>query len=184
MAHEIRVALQIAQRFSHQYASSPTRLWFPRVSLAWFGVSPGSFISDDPHSYLGSSSRDAILDTEYAGAEFKQGLHEHVFRVDVRKSATKAAILRTSKGPSGQREDRIWISWWRRLKEKFWASREVLKLRIRLWRFLQATRHSSHLRHAVKASVGVAVLTFPAYLPSGSPGSFLTLVTQLPLRSV
>ena len=50
MAQEVRVALQVAQRFANYYETSRARLWYPRVSLAWLGVSPGPFISDDPNA--------------------------------------------------------------------------------------------------------------------------------------
>ena len=176
MAYEMRIALQIAQRFANQYDSSSARLWFPRFSLAWLGVPPGSFISDDPNALLSSASRDDIpdLDTGYSESEFKQGIQETVYRIDVRKSATKAAILRMSKGTSTKGD--AGQSWAQGLGVSFWTSRKALKLRLRAWRFLQAVRHSSHLRHAVKAAVGVTVLTFPAFLPRDSPGTSLTLI--------
>ncbi|KAI0085393.1 hypothetical protein BDY19DRAFT_896736 [Irpex rosettiformis] len=172
MAYEIRLALQIAQRFANRYDSSRTRLWFPRVSLAWLGVPPGSFISDDPNALLGSTSRDNMpdLNTDYGETEFKQGLREHVYRVDVRKSATNAAILRMSKRGTSVKDGEEQSSRLQGLGELFWTSRRALKLRLRVWRFLQAVRHSSHLRHAAKAAVGVAVLTFPAFLPRESQG--------------
>ncbi|KAI0688742.1 hypothetical protein BC835DRAFT_1407984 [Cytidiella melzeri] len=169
MAHEIRTALQIAQRFANQYDLSHTRLWFPRVSLAWLGVAPGSFISDDPNALLGSSNNEdstSNLETKYAESELTQGFKERVYRMDVRRSAAKAAVVRLSKaaGDGGARD-----TWWGGLSD-LWASREAIKLRIRLWRFLQAVRHSSHLRHAAKAALGVAVLSFPAFLPTKSAG--------------
>ncbi|KAI0340717.1 hypothetical protein BDW22DRAFT_1333959 [Trametopsis cervina] len=175
MAHEIRVAVQIAERFAKQYDTSPSRLWFPRVSLAWLGVAPGPFISDDPNAMAASNFDDdrGDIDTTYAESEFKQGLQEHVYRVDVRRTAAKAAILRFSTGQTSSKEgDKGRVSL-KRLVEicsQIWTSRRALKLRIRLWRFLQAMRNSSHLRHASKAAVGVALLSLPAFLPAESKG--------------
>lgn len=171
MAHEMRIALNIAQRFADQYDSSRSRLWFPHLTLAWLGVPPGSFISDDPNVLLNSASRDDIpdLNTEYGEAEFKQGFKEQVYRTDVRKTAAKAAMMRMSKGVNhGEGEDKS--SWYQELSGLFWTNRKALKLRLQAWRYLQGVRHSSHLRHAVKAAVGVAVLTFPAFMSRESPG--------------
>lgn len=175
MAHEIRLALQIAQRFAHKYDSSSPRLWFPHVSLAWLGVPPGSFISDDPNALLNSASQENIPDmnTDFGEGEFKQGLQEQVYRVDVRKSAAKTAILNLSKTKSNAPDGDTKHSWLRGFSKSFWTSRKALKLRIRAWRFMQATKNSSHLRHALKAAVGVAILTFPAFLPVDSAGASL-----------
>ena len=170
MAHEIRVALQVAQRFSHKYDSCSPRLWFPRVSLAWLGVPPGSFISDDPNALLSSASRDDLpdLNTDFSEGEVKQGLQEQVYRIDVRKSAAKAAILRLSKKNTTTSQVPEKHSWTRGFRRSFWTSRKAMQLRIRIWRFMQAVRHSSHVRHGLKAAVGVAILTFPAFCPAES----------------
>lgn len=111
--------------------------------------------------------------TRYADSEWKQGLQEQVYRLDVRRSATKAAIMRiSSKG--NRRGDAADDVWWRcglaHGLAQLWTSRKALKLRLRLWRFLQSIRHSSHLRHAAKAACGVALLTFPAFMPIDSAG--------------
>ena len=112
---------------------------------------------------------------DFGEGEFKQGLQEHVYRVDVRKSATKAAILNLSRTKSNMGESRDRATWLQGFSKSFWTSRKALKLRIRTWRFMQAVRNSSHLRHALKAAVGVAILTFSAFLPAQSAGMSVNL---------
>ena len=91
MAQEVRLALQVAQRFANYYETSRARLWYPHLSLAWLGVSPGPFISDDPNAQtaLVSASGDGDVtpaaDKTYTAPEWKQGLREHAYGVDVRR---------------------------------------------------------------------------------------------------
>ncbi len=177
MAQEARVALQVAQRFASQYEDSRPRLWYPHFSLAWLGIPPGPFITDDPVAQLtiwNAPSNDTLnaADTNYAAPEWKQGLREHVHRIDVRRSALSAARMNLpAKSNSITKRREVWwgnnISRW---IDHAWSNKRSLKLRMKLWRFIKAVRHSSHLRHAAKNACGVALLTFPAFMPANSDG--------------
>lgn len=183
MAQEIRIALQVTQRFAQCYETSRPRLWFPRVSLAWLGVPPGPFVSDDPNAQsaminaAGGDNVTPAADSNYAAPEWKQGLREHAFTVDVRRSAIKSARMSmalkgSAHAPANEQnaEDKcpVWdMSHW---AARLWSSMRVLKLRMRLWRVLKAIRHSSHLRHAAKNACGVALLSFPGFLSTDSAG--------------
>lgn len=183
MAQEVRTALQVAQRFATQYEESRPRLWYPRFSLAWLGVPPGSFVYDDPNTPVaawGSSSDETLILADDTGVspEWKQGLRE-IHSVHVRRAALKAARLHTMfmKDERNPR-DILSPSWWSGISTWFseaWSNRRVLRMRMSLWKFLKAVRHSSHLRHALKNACGVALLTFPAFMPEGSAGELKEL---------
>ena len=176
MAQEVRLALQVAQRFAIQYDGSSARMWFPRVSLSWLGVPPGAFVYDDPNavfSVYSTASDDTLSVTDHgASPEWKQGIRE-VHSVHVRRAALKAARLSVS--TKDERESgTLGTNWWRKLVEAIddaWSSRRALRFRLRLWKFLKAVSHSSHLRHALKNASGVALLTFPAFMPANSAGT-------------
>ncbi|EKM55792.1 uncharacterized protein PHACADRAFT_184561 [Phanerochaete carnosa HHB-10118-sp] len=189
MAQEILVALQVAQRFTTSYENSRPRLWYPRVSLAWLGVPPGPFISDDPNaqSTLLTADDSAVAPVTYnkhIAPEWKQGLREHACGVDVRRSAIKTARMRGTRKDSDDRDPKHsergrfrnvahWIHY-------AWSNTKTLRLRLRLWKVLKATQRSSHLRHALKNASGVALLSLAAFLPkrTGGPEWFLAVHGQ------
>ncbi|GJE97050.1 Fusaric acid resistance protein-like [Phanerochaete sordida] len=184
MAQELLVALQVAQRFATYYENARPRLWYPRVSLAWLGVPPGPYISDDPNAQnalltAGDGSVTPTADNTYTAPEWKQGLREHAYGVDVRHSAMKTARMRVARRGSEDREPApAWnLSQW---IHYVWSSTKSLRFRIRLWRVLKATQRSSHLRHALKNACGVALLSLPAFLPAstGGPKWFLAVHGQ------
>ena len=178
MAQEVRLALQVAERFSIQYEQCHARLWFPRVTLSWLGVPPGSFVYDDPgavHSVYNTNSDDSLNAIDHTlppgadTAEWRQGLRE-VHDVHVRRAALKAARLNMSFKEDDARSY-LGIRWWHSVStwfEETWSGRRSLILRLRFWRFLRRVRHSSHLRHALKNAFGVVILTFPAFMPESS----------------
>ncbi|KAJ3553528.1 hypothetical protein NM688_g3561 [Phlebia brevispora] len=174
MAQEARTALQVAQRFATQYEESHPRLWYPRFSLSWLGVPPGSFVYDDPNMPLdkwGSSSDETLTlpDSDYASPEWKQGLRE-IHSVHVRRAALRAARMHMLAKDDHIDADHT-PSWWTAISNwcyEAWANPRSMRLRMRLWKFLKAVRHSSHLRHALKNASGVALLTFPAFMPADS----------------
>ena len=181
MAQEARVALQVAHRFTNCYETSRPRLWYPRFSLAWLGVPPGPYVSDDPNAaqsaLLTGTPEDVVspADNDYEAQEWRQGLREHAFGVDVRRAAIKTARMSGVRPKDGQgKGDAVgqtrapWDV--TGLLECAWANAKTLKLRMRLWRIHRSIRHSSHLRHAIKNACGVAFLSFPAFLPAGSAG--------------
>jgi hypothetical protein len=57
--------------------------------------------------------------------------------------------------------------------QRLWNHPVILQLRLGASRAIRNTQHSSHLQHATKNAIGVAMLSFPAFLPSNSAGLFI-----------
>ena len=195
MAHEMGRALRVAENVAARYEESATRLWYPRISLQWLGVPPGQFISDDHNElvYASEGGADdsgsggggvADVDERLTAIEAKQGFAEHsafAFTL-VRGRPLPAGGLASGKyriyaAASASRMElklaaaRAW-SWafWRRQVGRAWSSERMLRARVWLSKAHRAVQHSSHWRHGFKNAIGVAVLTFPAFLPADSAG--------------
>jgi len=160
MANEMRRALRVADTILDLHNTSQTRVWYPRLSWAWLGIASPTVIGDD-REHVRSDDHDPQRfedDRILSVSEAREGLSELVRLREANLS--KVSSLGGSK----------------------FTSRESLKLRgivygprITRLRFLFATciraiRHSSHLQHAVKNSIGVMLLGLPAFLSKGSPG--------------
>ncbi|TFY72380.1 hypothetical protein EVG20_g641 [Dentipellis fragilis] len=162
MSHEMRQALHVAQRIVNLHDASHTRLWYPRLSWAWLGIAPRSVMLDDrapltgDQDYLGA-------DTHLSQAEVKQGMVE---TMSMGLDAECCAVPPTT---SHSQEK---LPLFRRLPSLIhglWSSRLVLRGRLGVSRILSSIQHSSHLQHAIKNAIGVALLSLPAFFPVGSP---------------
>ncbi|KAH9977258.1 hypothetical protein BGW80DRAFT_1435937 [Lactifluus volemus] len=118
MADEMNRAVLVADKILSLHSTSRTRLWYPRFSWAWLGV------SDENYSNHLEDGGGLSL------AEAREGLSE---------------LVR-------------------------WREAKITRLRFVLAACVRAIVHSSHLQHAVKNSIGVMLLSIPAFLPVGSPG--------------
>jgi hypothetical protein len=160
MANEMRRALLVADKILDLHNTSQTRVWYPRLSWAWLGIAPPTVIGDDRDRVLSDDNDPDRFEDEnrLSVTEAREGLSELV--------RWREANLSRPIPPS--------------LGSKF-TSRESLQLRIIYGpsithlRFLFATciraiRHSSHLQHAVKNSIGVMLLSLPAFLSTDSSG--------------
>ncbi|KDQ53035.1 hypothetical protein JAAARDRAFT_61594 [Jaapia argillacea MUCL 33604] len=165
MANEMRRGLRIAEGICEGYETSRTRLWFPRISYAWLGVSPRTFIMQEetdgiPLEYTVSDASGGM-----SAAEAKEGLAEQAY------SRAHRSFPNINVVPSAG-VTRMRMSW--RLPFALiylmWTHSFVIYFRLRLSRLLRSAQHSSHLRHALKYAGGVAILSIPAFLPLGSPG--------------
>lgn len=159
MANEVRRALLVADEVLDLHNTSQTRVWSPRLSWAWLGMAPPTVIGDDRDRVMTDDHDPDRFEDEHrlSVSEAREGLSE---LVGWREANLSKPILPSSK----------------------FTSRESLKLRgiiygprITRLRFLFATcirsiRHSSHLQHAVKNSIGVMLLSLPAFMSTGSPG--------------
>ncbi|EED77059.1 predicted protein [Postia placenta Mad-698-R] len=179
MAHEMRAALQIAAQMHAQYEESRVRLWHPHLSLAWLGVPPGPFIADDGaaalqlHAVAAGAALWADTDTpggaasafDLTAAETREGLVEQGFAASSPRlpGGLSREILR-------QRERRGARRSVAELVMAAWSHPRVLRARIYAARVHRAVLHSPHLRHGMKNAIGVAVLSFPAFLPLDSTG--------------
>lgn len=158
MANEMRRALLVADKILDLHNTSPTRVWYPRLSWAWLGIAPPTVIGDD---------RDRVMSDDHDPERFED---EHRLSVSEAREGLSELV--------GWREANLSRP---SLVSKF-TSRESLQLRSFIYgpgitrlRFLFAAcirsiRHSSHLQHAVKNSIGVMLLSLPAFLSTGSPG--------------
>lgn len=192
MAQEMGRALKVAHQVAALYEESSTRLWYPHISLQWLGVPPGPFISDDAGDlvYASGGTIDGDLQTD-AGAderltvmEARQGLAERAYTftlvhgrpVPAGGLATRykiyaaASVSKMSLRLNGAK---VW-SWkfWRGCIGLIWSSERSMRVRVSLAKLHRAFAHSSHWRHGVKNAIGVAVLTFPAFMPADSYGAF------------
>jgi hypothetical protein len=161
MANEMRRALLVADKILNLHNTSQTRVWYPRLSWAWLGIAPPTVIGDDRDRVMSDDNDPERFEDEnrLSVTEAREGLSELV--------RWREANLSKPNLPS--------------LGSKF-TSRESLQLRSIIYgpsitrlRFLfaaciRAIRHSSHLQHAVKNSIGVVLLSLPAFLSTESPG--------------
>jgi hypothetical protein len=161
MANEMRRALLVADKILNLHNTSQTRVWYPRLSWAWLGIAPPTVIGDDRDRVMSDDNDPERFEDEnrLSVTEAREGLSELV--------RWREANLSKPNLPS--------------LGSKF-TSRESLQLRSIIYgpsitrlRFLfaaciRAIRHSSHLQHAVKNSIGVMLLSLPAFLSTDNPG--------------
>ncbi|THH26360.1 hypothetical protein EUX98_g7828 [Antrodiella citrinella] len=176
MAGEMTTALKVAERLVLLCLQNPSRLWYPRLTLAWLGVLPGPFISDDPSANLSVNfaleehpmhSADNPLLSEF---ERRQGMAEYAKRL-AKKKVRETSDLKEKNGRTLKAcgSFRSLLNGFVSLLSWCWTNNRTMDFRVHLWGFMRALKHSHHLRHALKNAVGVATLTFPAFLPPTSP---------------
>lgn len=163
MAHEMHQSLQISHNIAYLHETSNHRLWYPHFSLAWFGVAPRTFILDERDGVFAADIPD--INTSLSAGETKQGLDEQAADVPDNHASLSTPIIQRIPwiGKKSSYSFHLVIP-------RLWRFRAVLRLRLGLSKVIRAIQHSSHLRHALKNAVGVALLSFPAFLPIGSSG--------------
>ncbi|KAI0075450.1 hypothetical protein K474DRAFT_1646442 [Panus rudis PR-1116 ss-1] len=168
MAQEMRHALRIAEHLVRQYAEPHSYIWLPRISLAWLGVPPGLVITEEQTVIPREVNQELHEDQmNVPRAERRQGIAERRFamvraRSDELHNRQQKTTVRTGIG-------KVVTTFWTTLFW-LWSNDDMLKLRVKLWHFHRSLKNSSHLRHAIKNAVGVALLSFPAFLPDSSGG--------------
>lgn len=170
MANEMHHALQISNDIIVAHESSPPRLWHPRFSWSWLGVAPSTFILDERTSLF--KEEDSDLDPGLSASEARQGIAETFGVANITKKSVLVALPIAEKIPGVGERPSYTLSLRRihLLIPLVWRFRSILRLRLALSKFIRSTQHSSHLRHALKNSIGVALLGFPAFLPINSSG--------------
>lgn len=48
MAGELQIAFDVAERSLKDHERSSTRIWFPRISMAWLGLPLRSVVTEEP----------------------------------------------------------------------------------------------------------------------------------------
>ncbi|KAI0303455.1 hypothetical protein B0F90DRAFT_1711174 [Multifurca ochricompacta] len=152
MADEMHHALLIANKIISLHDASRTRLWYPRLSLAWLGIAPPAIIDDD--SVMPDGNDPECFE------EHRLSLSE---LARWRETTSSATMSRTS-GPKSAKP-LLYI------RNIIYGPR-MIRLRVLFASCARAVAHSSHLQHAIKNSLGVALLSLPAFLPLGSPGTW------------
>ncbi|KAI0670684.1 hypothetical protein C8Q78DRAFT_974868 [Trametes maxima] len=188
MAQEMGSALEVAENVASLYEDSPTRLWYPHMNLQWLGVPPHPFIADDTGDVLFASGGMAEEDVMDLGAderltftEARQGLAERAFSFTLVKGRAlpagglsvryKTHSATTSRTDLQMNEAKPWTwKYWSGVISMLWSTDRMLRVRVWLSKRHRALQHSSHWRHGLKNAIGVAVLTFPAFMPEGSAG--------------
>lgn len=163
-------ALQISYNIATLHENSHTRLWHPRFSWAWLGVTPSTFILDERSAFLVEENTD--VETNLSPEESRQGLAEQYGVVNLPNESVKSSLPIAEKIPGMGRRSvyRLSLRQIHLIIPRLWRCRSVLSLRLGLSKVIRAIQHSSHLRHALKNAAGVALLSFPAFLPTNSPG--------------
>ncbi|KAI0781250.1 hypothetical protein BD413DRAFT_462963 [Trametes elegans] len=183
MAQEMGKALQVAENVATLYEESSTRLWHPRITLQWLGVPPGPFISDDNGDLVFASggmvdgeAADVGLDERLTDQEARQGLAERAFSFTLVKGRPvpvgglsmryRTHSLSASRTDLRPNDAKPWTwRFWTAFVSMLWSTEHMLRFRVWLSKRHRAMQHSSHWRHGLKNAIGVAVLTFPAFLP-------------------
>jgi hypothetical protein len=160
MADEMNRAVLVADKILSLHSTSRTRLWYPRFSWAWLGVAPPTIISDDYEVSDENYSNHLEDGGGLSLAEAREGLSE---LVRWREAKSSASMPRPPGSKSVGEEPCF------RFRNIFYGPR-ITRLRFVLAACVRAIVHSSHLQHAVKNSIGVMLLSIPAFLPVGSPG--------------
>ena len=157
MGTEVQKALQVCTRMIVLYESSSYRLWHPRVSIAWLGLSPRYLMSDEqeviPVEHLPH-------ETNLTVEEAREGVEEYNHPIpdeDTKSEGGSTLKKVTQANPAA-------------VIRRFWRSARVVQIRLRMSGWERAIHHSPHLQHAFKNAAGVALLSLPVFLPTESSG--------------
>jgi hypothetical protein len=162
MAQEMLHALHVGENIATTYESSALRLWHPRFSWAWLGLSPSTIVLEERGTFLDDETPETA--TMLSPEETLQGLAEHNYA----PGHGSGTALKTSKLTGTPFSFR----WCYSLASYVWNHAQMFRFRLSLSRWIRLTQHSSHLKHAIKNAAGVALLSVPAFLPVASSGQY------------
>ena len=167
MGTEVQKALQVCTRMITLYESSSYRVWHPRMSMAWLGLPPRSLMFDEQEAPVELQPHETNLTAE----EAREGVEEYHRPIpdEDAKSQGGSTLKKVSRANPGMVVQRIW------------KSARVVRIRLRLSGWERAIHHSPHLQHAFKNAAGVALLSFPVFLPPGSSGASILRFLTHPL---
>lgn len=169
MAYDTSHILQVAQNIAAHHEASRLRFWLPRLTWQWLGVAPRTFIMEEYGVPIAHDASEA--ETTLSAGEVRQG----IAFVDRQDEATSQEVSYYSHAigriPTGPRLSLKSLPRCLSLTpRRFWNHPVILQFRLAASRIIRNTQHSSHLQHATKNAIGVAMLSFPAFLPSNSAG--------------
>lgn len=152
MADELVRALNVAHNILHSYQTSSVRLWYPRFSLAWFGVAPSAIVLEENESFAESSysSPDTTVDPSYRPTqevfqEISSSKHQNKDNGSIKKSRAFGCTLQLLRLHD--------------IVRSIWNHPTTIQARLRLHNLVVAFRKSSRndFKHAFKNALG----TFP-----------------------
>lgn len=166
MAQELQFGLTTMQDIRVCHDESRLRLWHPRFSLAWLGVTPTMVSTDEGGTFLDDDTpgeANVLSETEAL-----EGIAERTFLGGqdddyIKHLTTKKARITGSP---------LSTTWFKSLFYSTWNHPKTLKSRLRLSRSLKSLQRSPHLRHAFKNGAGVALLSLPAFMAIDNSGEF------------
>ncbi|GLB35274.1 putative fusaric acid resistance protein-like [Lyophyllum shimeji] len=159
VAQALRSALDEAQNILRVHSTSNVRLWYPRLSSAWLGVTPNTVLLEER----------GIIADQTVEDEATTSPQEELEGIAEQKAPLAPAMLPMKRAPE---TDTSSIVLWRHFTpRRIWDSPRTLAVRLRLSRYAKSVKHSPHLRHAFKNAAGITVLSIPAFLPVTSPGN-------------
>ncbi|KAJ3567123.1 hypothetical protein NP233_g6565 [Leucocoprinus birnbaumii] len=166
MAQEIQFGLRVVNEVRSCFDESRPRLWYPRFSLAWLGVTPTVVSHEDAGTFLdeGTPEESSLL----SDREALQGIAERTYNGYRDEHENYIERLTVKKNRVTGRP--FSPEWFRSLIQSNWNHPKMLRARLRLSKVTRAFKQSAHLRHAFKNAAGVALLGLPAYLGNGTPG--------------
>ncbi|KAF9489836.1 hypothetical protein BDN71DRAFT_1455486 [Pleurotus eryngii] len=177
MAHEMKHALYLCKKLTTLHEVSSPRLWHPHFSWAWLGAAPSTFIMEERGAILDEDSPDPQAETALSLTETLQGISENQYPSDQPDDNDPDGYPNNDPDdtPEVLRRRRIHgrvmsMRWMASVIHHVWNYAAVLRTRLKVSRTLRAVQHSSHLRHAIKNSGGIVLLSLPAFLPTDSSG--------------
>lgn len=177
MAYDTSHILQVAQSIAAHHEVSRFRFWLPRLTWQWLGVAPRTFIMEE---YGAPITHDAFeAETTLSAEEVRQGV-AFVDRQDDTTSQEVSYCHATRNIPTVPQLSLKSLPRCLSLTlQHLWNHRVILQLRLGASRITRDTQRSSHLQHATKNAIGVAMLSFPAFLPSHSAGLSIRIPSQV-----
>ena len=158
MGTEVQKALQVCTRMITLYESSSYRVWYPRISMAWLGLPPRSFMVDE-QEVIPVESRPH--ETNLTIEEAREGVEEYNHPILDEEARSEGG---STLGKVSRANPAVVI-------RRLWRSARVVRIRLRLSGWERAIHHSPHLQHAFKNAAGVALLSLPVFLPPGFSGA-------------
>ena len=160
MAEEMHNALVVADRILLLHNTSRTRLWYPRLSLAWLGFATPTVV-DDIHVMPNDGDVERFEnENNMSMAEAREGLSE---LARWREANSFTPLSRSSSVKPAKQNGLLYI------RNVIYGPR-ITRFRLIFAACVRSVARSSHLQHAIKNSIGVALLSLPAFLPTGSSG--------------
>lgn len=158
MSRELQYAIEICFDAIKSFEESSLRLWYPRLTLAWLGVTPSTIISDERGGFLDEETPE--MTTALTKEEEFQAVAERGYTT-LQCEDTKPITLEGHL---------LSFTWFLSLLFYAWNCPRILRGRLKASRILKSLQSSPHLHHALKNALGVALLSIPAFMPIDSPG--------------